>query len=150
MYIKPITYTDPFTNEQVTEPFYFNLTEQEILKIESEFGGNIVNVISNVLAKRDLQSIMNIFEFIIGMAYGERPMNSNKFVKSKESREAFLSSEAYSNLLFELLENDAASKTFFAEIFKDVPKLKSRLKKYTEEKGSTTLPTPAEPDAVVE
>lgn len=129
MLAKPITYKDPFSGENVTETFYFNITTAEMLDIEARYNGSIMTAIRRVLDSRNLESIIEIFKYLIGKAYGERPLNTNKFVKSKEATDAFLSSDAYSELMFELLEDKEAASEFFAHVFPEKGEIADRLNK---------------------
>ena len=129
MLAKPITYKDPFSGENVTETFYFNITTAEMLDIEARYNGSIMGAIKRVLNSRDLESIIEIFKYLIGKAYGERPLNTNKFVKSKEATDAFLSSDAYSELMFELLEDKEAASEFFTHVFPEKGEIADRLQK---------------------
>lgn len=123
---KVITYKDPFTDENVSETFYFNITPAEMLDIEARYNGSIMSAIKRVLEGRNLESIIEIFKYLIGKSYGERMANSNRFVKSKEATEAFLASDAYSELMFELLDDKDAAKEFFEHVFPDREKVRSR------------------------
>lgn len=143
---KPITYKDPFTGESVTEKFYFNITPAETIDIEARYNGSIMSAIKRVQASRNLESIIEIFKYIIGKAYGERPLNTNKFIKSKEATDAFLSSDAYSELMFELLEDKDAAADFFTHVFPEKETMIDRLKKLI---GTNSTPD-EESDAVVE
>lgn len=129
MLAKPITYKDPFSGENVTETFYFNITTAEMLDIEARYNGSIMTAIRRVLDSRNLESIIEIFKYLIGKAYGERPLNTNKFVKSKEATDAFLSSDAYSELMFELLEDKEAASEFFTHVFPEKGEIADRLNK---------------------
>lgn len=123
---KVITYKDPFTDENVSETFYFNITPAEMLDIEARYNGSIMSAIKRVLEGRNLESIIEIFKYLIAKSYGERMVNSNRFVKSKEATEAFLASDAYSELMFELLDDKDSAKEFFEHVFPDREKVRSR------------------------
>lgn len=129
MLAKPITYKDPFTGENVTETFYFNITTAETLDIEARYNGSIMSAIKRVQNSRNLESIIEIFKYLIGKAYGERPLNTNKFIKSKEATDAFLASDAYSELMFELLEDKEAASEFFTHVFPEKEEIADRFKK---------------------
>ena len=146
MLAKPITYKDPFTGENVTETFYFNITTAEMLDIEARYNGSIMSAIKRVRDGRNLESIIEIFKYLIGKAYGERPLNTNKFIKSKEATDAFLASDAYSELMFELLENKDSAADFFEHVFPEKDTITDRLKRLL---GTTETPA-EESDAVVE
>ena len=98
---KTITYTDYDGNER-TEDFYFNLTKAEILEMELSSNGGLDKMISKIVAEQNGEKIIKIFKEIILKAYGEKSLDGKRFVKNDELREAFIQTEAYSNLFVEL------------------------------------------------
>jgi hypothetical protein len=107
---RDITYTDFFTEETVTEPFYFNLTEAELIEFEVEYEGGFQKVIQNVVAAQDVKELIAQFKKIILLAYGEK--QGNQFVKSADVRNQFAASPAYSALFMELATDADAASTF--------------------------------------
>ena len=128
MYKKNITFND-FDGNPVTEPFYFNLTQAEVVKLEtrflSKFGMGINDTLTFASEKRDLDLILSVLELLIGTAYGERV--GNRFNKSPELTASFMASEAYSSLIFELIEKDGEDDTFFKAVLPDMKGLNERL-----------------------
>lgn len=119
---KTITYTDYDGNER-TEDFYFNLTKAEILEMELSSNGGLDKMISKIVAEQDGRKITEIFKDIILKAYGEKSLDGKRFIKNDELREAFIQTEAYSNLFVELAtDSDKAAEFVNGIIPKDVDK----------------------------
>lgn len=104
-----ITYTDPWTKEEVTEDFYFHFTEAELARLSQSDGGlrNRITRISNGDATN--REILAMFELIISKAYGERT-DTGRFVKNQEITDAFLSSEPYSALILSFFGGESEAR----------------------------------------
>lgn len=106
---KTITYSD-FNGNERTEDFYFNLTKAEITKMELSIKGGLAEMIQRIVAAQDTPAIIEVFEDLIKRSYGVKTPDGRGFVKKAEDLEAFISTEAYSQLFMELATNaDAAS-----------------------------------------
>lgn len=105
---KQITYTN-IDGESVTEEFYFNMTKAELLKLElSEnegFQARIERIQQPGIPGR---VVLDTFDGILRQAYGVRTADG-KFIKPVTAFQEFSASEAYSELLFELVTD--ANKT---------------------------------------
>lgn len=107
---KTITYTD-YNGTERTEDFYFNLTKAEIMQMEMGTTGGLAEKIKRVVDAQDAPAIMDIFKDLILRAYGEKSADGKRFVKTKELRDEFEQTEAYSQLFMELATDaDAATK----------------------------------------
>lgn len=107
---KTITYSD-FNGNERTEDFYFNLTKAEITKMELSTKGGLAEMIQRIVAAQDTPAIIEVFEDLIKRSYGVKTPDGRGFVKRIEDLEAFMSTEAYSQLFMELATDaDAASK----------------------------------------
>ena len=105
-----ITYKDYNGNER-TEDFYFNLTKAEVMKMEMSTKGGLAEMIQRIVAAQDQPAIIKVFEDLIQKAYGVKTPDGRGFVKRPEDLEAFVSTEAYSELFMKLATDaDAASK----------------------------------------
>lgn len=116
---KNITYTN-FENETVTEEFFFNLTKAELVEMEINHGGGFKEYLEKIEASQDVKEIYGIFKEIVLSTYGEKTPDGKRFIKSKEISEAFAQTEAYSELLFELMEADKAAEFINALMPKDL------------------------------
>lgn len=115
---KTITYTDYEGNER-TEDFYFNLTQAEILEMDLSASGGLEKMIQKIVSEQNGERIVKIFKDIILKAYGEKSLDGRRFIKNDELREAFIQTEAYSQLFVELATNSDAAADFINGI---VPK----------------------------
>ena len=107
---KTITYSD-FNGNERTEDFYFNLTKAEITKMELSTKGGLAEMIQRIVAAQDTPAIIEVFEDLIKRSYGVKTPDGRGFVKRTDDLEAFMSTEAYSQLFMELAtESDAAAK----------------------------------------
>lgn len=106
---KTLTYTDYNGNER-TEDFYFHLNKAEITKMEMSTAGGMAEKIQRIVAAQDQPAIIAVFEDLIQRSYGVKTPDGKGFVKRPEDLEAFVATEAYSDLFMELATNaDAAS-----------------------------------------
>ena len=106
---KTITYVD-FDDNERTETFYFNLTKAEIAEMELSTKGGLAEKINRIIEAQDNEHIIMMFKEVIGKAYGEKSADGKYFVKNDALREAFMQTQAYSNLFMELATDaDAAS-----------------------------------------
>ena len=107
---KTITYTDYNGNER-KEDHYFNLTKAEITKMEMSISGGMAEKINRIVAAQDTPAIIEVFEDLIQRSYGVKTPDGKGFIKKPEYLEAFMATEAYSQLFMELATDaDAAAK----------------------------------------
>lgn len=115
---KDITYTN-VDGQQVTETFYFNMTKAELMKLELKYDDSGEGEGMSALLQRIMKpgasgkEIIDAFDNILRQSYGIRTPDG-KFVKPPTEFEAFLATEAYSELLFELA-TDAKKASDFVE-----------------------------------
>ena len=116
MLIKTITYTD-YNGVERTETFYFNLSQAEL--IEMQLGGKdglYSDKLQKMVDNRDAAAIINTIKEFVLKSYGEKTDDGKRLVKSPEISEAFTQTEAYSQLITELLSDDAKSSEFILGI----------------------------------
>lgn len=107
---RDITYTDFFTDLPVTEEFYFNITEAELIEFEVDYENGFQAAIQAVVNAQDQKALVAEFKKIILFAYGVKV--GNRFEKSQEIRDQFTSSAAYSALFMELATDSDAAAVF--------------------------------------
>ncbi len=117
---KEIEYTD-YNDVTRKEPFYFNLTQAEIAKMELSTAGGLVEAIERMVVAQDGAQIMNFFEKLILTAYGVKSPDGKRFEKSEELSRAFLQTEAYSVLFMELVTNPEKAAAFVNGIVPQAP-----------------------------
>lgn len=108
---KTITYTD-YDGLERTEDFYFNLSKAEVIEMEVGTEGGMRAMLERIVAAKDGRRIMEAFKEIIAKSYGEKSLDGRRFQKSKEISEAFMQTEAYSQLFMELVTDSQAAAAF--------------------------------------
>lgn len=113
---KSITYTDYDGNER-TEDFYFNLTKAELVDFLTTSGGyRIDKLIDRLVRQENTKEIFEIFKNLIYQAYGEKSLDGRRFIKSKEVKDNFVETEAYSELYMEIISDPKKAGEFFNSI----------------------------------
>lgn len=116
---KTITYNDYDGNER-TEDFYFNLTKAEILEMDLSASGGLEKLIQKIIAEKNGEQIVKMFKEIILKSFGEKSLDGKRFIKNPELTEAFIQTEAYSQLFVELAtDSDKAAEFVNGIIPKD-------------------------------
>lgn len=119
---KTITYVD-YNGVERTEDFYFNLNKAETLGYLIGFDGGIENFIAKVIKEEDGKKLWNLWSDFILRCYGEKSSDGRRFIKSKELSEAFMQTEAYNNLMMELIsDNGDKNAKFVNAVVADVKK----------------------------
>lgn len=108
---KVIKWTD-FNGVEREQPFYFNLTKAEMMKMELSTDGGFTEFITRVVQAKDSKTLVELFENFILTAYGEKDADGVHFRKSQEIRDNFASTEAFSVLFMELLTDEAKAIEF--------------------------------------
>lgn len=112
---RDITYED-FNGQSVTETFYFNLTQTEILEMEVGYEGGLEAAMKRIVEANDSKQIIAEFKKIILFAYGQKSEDGKRFIKNDELREAFSQTAAYDTLFIELATNDEKASEFMLGI----------------------------------
>lgn len=100
-----------YNGEEITQDFYFNLNEAEILEMEMSVEGGFAEMIQRIINAKNQPAIIKIFKDIILKSYGEKSLDGKRFIKKPELSEAFAQTEAYSQLFMKLATDaDAAAK----------------------------------------
>ena len=116
MLTKTITYTD-YNGVERTEPFYFNLSQAEL--IDMQLGGKdglYSDKLQKMIDNHDAAAIVATIKEFVLKSYGEKTDDGKRFIKSPEISKAFMQTEAYSQLITELLSDDAKSSEFILGI----------------------------------
>lgn len=108
---KTMIYTD-YENVERTEDFYFNLTKGELTEMEFSVAGGMKKLLEQIVASQSTPQIFEMFKMIILKSYGEKSLDGKRFMKTKEITEGFLQTEAYSDLIVELVSDPVAAATF--------------------------------------
>lgn len=119
---KTVTYVD-FDGNERTEDFFFNLTEQEIAEMELSTEGGLSNFINKAVAAKSQVELIELFKKLILAAYGVKSADGRRFVKNDAVREDFMSTQAFSDIYMELVQDADKASAFFNGI---VPKEKNK------------------------
>lgn len=126
MLVKKIKFTNPFTDEEVTEQHHFHLSKADLVKMQLEEHGlkytdkagetheGLSAKIKKIQETEDGKAIMAELDDVIKRSYGIK--EGDRFVRSPEIAENFVSSEAYSELFFELCTNAEKAAEFMSGI----------------------------------
>lgn len=112
---KTITYED-YNGVEITEDFYFNLTEAELTELQLSVAGGYGSFIEKIVAAKDVPTLANLFKELILMSYGEKSADGKRFMKKASDghklSDDFSQTEAYSVLYMELVQDDNAASEF--------------------------------------
>lgn len=148
MLTKTITYID-FDGVERKEKHYFNLTKAEMLEFDSKYvdKGGIMKYLTWLVDNNDenkhANELIQVFKEMILRSYGERT-STGRFVKSQEIRDAFMATDAYSELFMEVVSSQEAATAFVNALFSGIPEVKKAL-----EDGTIKYPTDDPADATV-
>jgi hypothetical protein len=119
---KSITYENPFTEQNVTQDFWFHISKADLARMEVEEhkevfvdkdGKRLTGMqakMQRIVEAEDGKALMPLFEDIIRRAYGRR--DGDRFMRSEEIWQDFKGSGAFDELLFELCTNAEKSAEF--------------------------------------
>lgn len=109
--IKETIKFENFNGEMIERDYFFHLSRAEVLEMEASKEGGMSTYIQSIINTRDSKAIMGLFTEIVKKSYGEKSNDGMRFVKYPELLEAFVQSEAYSELIMKLCgDADAAAK----------------------------------------
>lgn len=120
MYTKTINYTDYNGNER-SEEFHFNFTTAELAEMELSTKGGLEGEIKYIANEQDGAKIVEWFKKIILNSVGKKSPDGKRFIKSKEIRDEFAQTEAYSQLFMELAFDAEKGAEFINNIVPNVP-----------------------------
>lgn len=111
---KTITYED-YNGEERTEDLYFNLDKYELSKMEMLTPGGIGGFLDRMAKSKDYKGIMEFIEDLVKMSYGRKSDDGRKFEKSDEITKDFMATNAYSELMMELITGREVAIAAFVE-----------------------------------
>lgn len=148
MYSKTIKYED-YNGNTREETFYFNLSKAEIIDLEWRTPGGLENYFKGIMEKLDGQALADTFKMLIQKSYGVKDPEGRRFIKNKDVLDAFVQTEAYSELYILLATNSDAAAEFVNGIFpKDIVEAAQKQKAMADKAGIKlveTVPANADP-----
>lgn len=117
MFVKLIRYQD-FDGEERTAECRFHLSKAELMKLNLRYG-DVARKMEELDARKDNEAIFAMVEDVILTAYGEKvtlPDGREVFLKDELRRQAFQSSEAFSELVMEMATRKEAVAEFVSGV----------------------------------
>lgn len=108
---RPITYTN-YNEEKVTDVFYFNLSETDLIDMEVEHEGGLKAMLEALTESKDRKKTVDFFRDLVLRTYGVKSEDGKYFEKSKELSARFAQSAVYPVLFLELATSDKAAVEF--------------------------------------
>lgn len=139
---RDITYENPFTDEKVTETHYFHISKSDLVEMELEEhnatytkdGVELTGAqakLQRIMDSEDGRSIMDEIKDFIRRSYGIK--DGERFRKSKEISDDFASSEAFSQLFFELCTDPTVAGEFMSGIIpSNLPQVAEEIRQQAE------------------
>ena len=140
-----VKYED-FNGVQRNEEFYFNMSKSEMLRLqlrhsklvdETTVQGGFTEFLESVRERGSGKEMGEVVEDLILSSYGQKSDDGRSFLKSAEARQAFSQTAAYDSLFIQLLTDQKAMETFFAEAF--------NIDKYDQPSDKPNRPYPTAP-----
>ena len=132
MYEIKKTYKD-YNGVERTEVFRFNFSEAEVLEMEATTDGGLLDYFQRIIDAKDGKTVMTAFKELVLKAYGVKSDAGKYFDKTKEVKEKFTQTQAYSDIFVELAMDDKAGAAFMKAIMPDT--LSDTIKKYLENRS---------------
>lgn len=121
MYRKTITYKD-FDGNERTEEYLFNFTKEQTLKLQNSVQGGLDERIKKLNVATDNVEIYNLFRSIVLDAYGVKSEDGRHFYKFEELTKEFESTEAFSEIVWSLIEGgEEAMAEFINNVIPSAP-----------------------------
>lgn len=114
MHKERVTYID-YNGVERTEDFYFNLTEPELVKMDV-LENSLADKIQRIRDAKNQKEILDLFEKIVYESYGVKSEDGKRFIKSKQVKDEFVESPAYSIIYMKLGSDAAAAADFINDV----------------------------------
>lgn len=112
---KTIQYHD-FDGDVREDDFYFSLNQVQFTRINRMFPGGLEAYVAKIAKDKDADEMFRVIDVLVSEAYGER--SGNGFVKvtpnGQKLADFFTNTEAYDNLLTELISDENALINFLS------------------------------------
>lgn len=119
MFAKKIKYED-FNGQEREETFYFNLSEAELVEMESSVDGGLAAYGKRIIECQNVPEIMDLFKKLILISYGEKSADGKRFIKEDPARGKlsleFMQTNAYSELYMEFINHPESGAEFFNNV----------------------------------
>lgn len=108
------TFDDP--PQTVTETFYFNISEMDIVQMDMYQDDGMENFLRRIASTEDRRKLWDLIKDLILSSYGVRDPDMRGFIKTPEIRQKFEFSNAFNNLMLELMSDQAKLEAFILDV----------------------------------
>lgn len=120
MLAKQIKYTD-YNGVERNETFYFNLSKAELLQMQFGTVGGMDEYLKKIIETQDTVKIMKEFTDLILKSYGVKSDDGKRFIKSEELSTEFAQTEAFTELLMDMVGTEGFAADFVSKVMPTVP-----------------------------
>lgn len=117
MISKTVKYED-FNGETVEKVFHFHISKAELAELNYRpNGGTLADDLATVaLDDTGIRDVLDIFKEIVTAAVGKKSEDGSRFIKDEDARGALLQTDAFSELLFDMLDKPEFAAKFIQGI----------------------------------
>lgn len=119
MFKTEIEYTD-YNGNQRKDQLYFNLSKAEMMEMELSTAAGVEEKLRMLIATNDNAKIIETFKDFLLRSYGIKSEDGKRFIKTKQLREDFEQSEAYSEIFMKLISDTTFQAKFINGIISGV------------------------------
>lgn len=109
---KTYTFLD-YNNVERTEDCYFDLRQDELVKLEMGTRGGLSEKIKRLISTQDIPEIIKIFDSIIIASYGVKSPDGREFVKDPAVTKSFMQTRCYEKLFMDFVTKEGFAADFF-------------------------------------
>lgn len=115
--LKQVINYEDYNGTPRTWEAYFNLNDSELMKFFTTEGDYTLDKqVMKLFSERNGKKIMEVFDNLIDISYGEKSLDGIQFIKSPELLNKFKSSLAYDKFFMELVTDAGKAADFFNAI----------------------------------
>ena len=105
-----------YNDNERDETYYFDLRDDEIVKLEMGTKGGLTEKIKRLIAAQDIPEIIKVFEDVVKMSYGEKSADGRQFIKDPALTKSFMQTRGYSMLFMDFITKENFASDFFNEL----------------------------------
>lgn len=105
-----------YNDNEREETYYFDLRDDEIVKLELGTKGGLSEKIKRLTAAQDIPEIIKVFEDVVKMSYGEKSADGREFIKDPVLTKSFMQTRGYSMLFMDFITKENFASDFFNEL----------------------------------
>lgn len=111
--IKQTIEFEDFEGNKVSRDFYFNLNKAEISELQFRKDGTELSEILNSIASENttVREVLDLFKELIVAGVGRKSEDGIRFIKNDDIRSELVDSNAYSELLFSIIDDPKKATT---------------------------------------